>query len=100
VYSQPNAVGELKAATELIPSDAPVNADAGLAVWLANRHTINDFPDGLDSRSYVVIDREAVLSEPTDPEVRQAAISALSGSGRSVLFDDGRFEVWGPVGGD
>ena len=100
VYSQPNAVGELKAATELIPSDAPVNADAGLAVWLANRHTINDFPDRLDSRSYVVIDREAVLSEPTDPEVRQAAISALSGSGRSVLFDDGRFEVWGPVGGD
>jgi len=100
VYSQPNAVGELKTATELIPSDAPVNADAGLAVWLANRHTINDFPDRLDSRSYVVIDREAVFSEPADLKVRQAAISALSAGGRSVLFDDGRFQVWGPVGGD
>ncbi len=100
VYSQPNAVAELKMATELIPSDAPVSADAGLAVWLANRRTINEFPDRLDSRSYVVIDREAFLGEPTDPKVRQAAISALSSSGRGVLFDDGRFQVWGPVGGD
>jgi len=99
-YSQPNAVAELKRATELIPSDAPVNADAGLAVWLANRRSINDFPDGLGSRSYVVIDRLSFLSEPTDPKVRTAAISALLGSGRSVLFDDGRFQVWGPVGGD
>jgi hypothetical protein len=99
-YSQPNAVAELKRATEQVPSDAPVNADAGLAVWLANRRSINDFPDRLDSRSYVVIDRQSFLSEPTDPKARAAAISALLGSGRSVLFDDGRFQVWGPVGGD
>jgi hypothetical protein len=99
-YMQPNAVAELKRATALIPSDAPVNADAGLAVWLANRRSINDFPERLDSRAYVVIDRQSFLSEPTDPKVRQAAISALLGSGRGVLFDDGRFQVWGPVGGD
>ena len=100
VYSHPSAVTELRSATEMIPADAPVNADAGLAVWLANRHTINDFPDRLDTTSYVVIDREAYLSGPTDPKKRQAAIDALPDSGRSVLYDDSRFQVWGPVGGD
>ena len=99
-YSQPSAVAELRRATEMIPPDAPVNADAGLAVWLANRHTINDFPDKLDGTCYVVIDREAYISGPTDPKKRQAAIDALPDSGRSVLYDDSRFQVWGPVGGD
>jgi hypothetical protein len=100
VYSRPNAVAELRRATEMIPADAPVNADPGLAVWLANRHTINDFPDRLDARCYAVIDRQAYLSGPTKPKVRQAAIDSLPDSGRSVLFDDGRFQVWGPAGGD
>ena len=100
VYSRPNAVAQLRRATEMIPADARVNADAALAVWLANRHTINDFPDRLEARCYVVIDRQAYLSEPNHPEVRKAAIDALPDSGRSVLFDDGRFQVWGPVGGD
>jgi hypothetical protein len=100
VYSRPNAVAELRRATEMIPADAPVNADPALAVWLANRHTINDFPDRLDARCYAVIDRQAYLSGPTKPKVRQAAIDSLPDSGRSVLFDDGRFQVWGPAGGD
>lgn len=99
-YSQPNAVAELRIATDMIPADAPVNADAGLTVWLANRNTINDFPDMLASTSYVVIDREAYLNGQTAPNLRKAAIDALPDSGRSVLFDDGRFQVWGPVGGD
>jgi len=100
VYSRPNEVADLRKATEMIPADAPVNADPGLAVWLANRHTINDFPDMLDATCYVVIDREAYLSGPSHPKLRLAAIAALPDSGRSVLFDDGRFQVWGPVGGD
>jgi hypothetical protein len=100
VYSQPNAVAELRRATDMIPVDAPVNADAGLTVWLANRHSINDFPDAVAATSYVVIDRAAYLSGPTQPRARAAAIAALPDSGRSVLFDDGRFQVWGPVGGD
>jgi uncharacterized membrane protein len=100
VYSRPSAVAELRKATEMVPVDAPVNADPGLAVWLANRHTINDFPDMLDATNYIVIDREAYLSGPTHPNLRKAAIDALPDSGRSVLYDDGRFLVWGPVGGD
>ena len=100
LYSHPNNVAQLQAATAMIPADAPVNADDGLAVWLANRHTINDFPDRLDDTCYIVLDRQAYLSGPTHPEQRQAAIDALPTSGRMLLYDDGRFVVWSPVGGD
>lgn len=98
LYSRPNTVVELYIATSMIPADAPVNADDGLAVWLANRHTINDFPSHLDNSSYVVIDRNAYLSGPTDPVQRRQALDNLPGSNRRLLFDDGRFEVWSPVG--
>jgi hypothetical protein len=100
LYSHPNVVAELQAATAVIPADAPVQADDGLAVWLANRHTINDFPDKVAPADYIVIDRQAYLSGPTLPDERLAAIEALPTSGRTVLYDDGRFVVWSPAGGD
>ena len=98
LFSRPNAVAELQNATSMVPANAPVNADDALAVWLANRHTINDFPDRLDATCYVVIDRQAYIDGPTQPDLRNAAIAALPGGGRSLLYDDGRFEVWSPVG--
>jgi uncharacterized membrane protein len=98
LYLRPNTVAELQSATSIIPADAPVNADNGLAVWLANRHTINDFPDRLDATCYVVIDSIPYLSGPTNPAQRQAALDQLPGSGRRLLFDDGRFQVWSPIG--
>ena len=98
LFSRPNTVAELQTATSMIPANAPVNADDALAVWLANRHTINDFPDMLDGTCYVVIDRYAYLDGPTHPDLRQAAIAALPTSGRTLLYDDGRFQVWSPVG--
>ena len=82
----------------MIPANAPVNADDGLTVWLANRHTINDFPDHLDGSCYVVLDEDPYLSGPTNPQQRQDAINGLRSSGRRLLFDDGRFQVWSPVG--
>ena len=97
LYSRPNLVAELQTATGMIPADAPVNADDGLAVWLANRHTINDFPDHLDATCYVVLDHQAYLSGPTHPDQRNAAIATLPTSGRRLLYDDGRFQVWSPV---
>jgi uncharacterized membrane protein len=98
LYDRPNTVAELQAATAMIPANAPVNADNGLTVWLANRHTINDFPDRLDGTCYVVVDDNAYISGPTNPQQRQEAINALPSSGRRKLFDDGRFQVWSPVG--
>ncbi len=91
-------VAELQTATAMIPANAPVSADDGLAVWLANRHTINDFPDRLDGSCYVVLAYHAYLSGPTHPPQRLAEIAALATSGRRLLFDDGTFQVWSPIG--
>jgi uncharacterized membrane protein len=98
VYEKPNAVAQLQVAASVIPADAPVNADAGLDVWLANRPIINDFPDMLETSSYVVIDRDYYLGDTTDRAQRDAAAAALPTSGRRLLYDDGRFQVWSPVG--
>lgn len=86
LYARPNAVAQLQAAAAVIPGGAPVDADVGLEVWLANRPTIGDFPNMLDTSSYVVID------------LNKTAAEALASSGRRLLYDDGRFQVWSPVG--
>lgn len=96
VYAKPNAVAQLQAATQVIPPDAPVNADSGLDIWLANRHVINDYPDMLTSRCYVVIDRQYHLGSNTNSSRRQYAVLALQTSRRQLLYDDGRFQVWSP----
>src|SRR6266851_786251 len=98
LYSRPNSVAELQTATSVIPADAPVNADTALTIWLANRHTINDFPDKLDSSSYIVLDNNTYLGYTTNARVRQQTIDSLPTSGRRLLYDDGRFQVWSPVG--
>ncbi len=99
VYSRPNAVAQLQTAASVIPPNAPVNADAGLDVWLANRDVINDFPDMLAPSCYVVIDRQAYyFGSNTDPAAHKAALDALPTSGRHVIYDDGRFQVWSPIG--
>ena len=97
-YERSNSVAELRTATAMIPADAPANADAGLDVWLANRHQINDFPELLDGPSYVVIDEDYWLGANTNKYRRDAAASALASSGRRLLYDDGRFQVWSPAG--
>jgi uncharacterized membrane protein len=104
LYQHPDQVSALLKATAMIPADAPVSADNGLAVWLANRHKINDFPDMLEPSCYVVLQRDAYMQyvKPTDvvnPAKRQAAIERLASDGRRVLYDDGKFQVWSPVGG-
>ena len=98
LYDRPSAVAQLSRAAAVIPADAPVNADSALDVWLANRYQINDFPDMLDSASYVVIDEQAYVGGPTHPDQRKAQLHALPTSGRTLLYDDGRFQVWSPVG--
>ncbi len=98
LYDKPNAVTQLRSATAVVPPDSPVSADDGLAMWLANRHTINDFPDRLDGNSYVVIDSDPYVSGPTNLDRRNKAASALPASGRRLLYDDGRFQVYSPVG--
>jgi hypothetical protein len=98
-YSRPDVLAELRSATTTVPAGAPLSADASLTVWFANRPLINDFPDKLADDMYVVIDRNGFLSGPTHPDQRLAAVAQLPLSGRRLLSDDGRFQVWSPVGG-
>jgi len=58
------------AAGSMIPPDAPVSAGDGLAIWLANRHTITDFPNRFAASCYVVHDHEPYLNGPTHPDRR------------------------------
>jgi hypothetical protein len=51
----------------------------------------------------VVLQRDPYMqyNKPTDvvnPAKRQAAIDQLAPSGRRLLYDDGEFQVWSPVG--
>jgi len=97
LYTRPAAVARLLAATSVIPSDAPVYADDGAAVWLANRVEIETLPPQLDPAYYVVIDRED-WNHRDDPSQRAAVIAMMPATGRHLLVDDGRFEVWSPAG--
>jgi hypothetical protein len=97
-FGHSSAVAELQEATSVIPPGAPVDADAGLDVWLANRPEITDFPGKLDASSYIVIDRQHDQAVGSKPAARDAAVAALPNSGRELVYDDGRFQVWSPVG--
>jgi hypothetical protein len=87
------------AAAKVIPADAPVYADDGAAVWLANRRQIQVLPSELPPDRYIVIDRQDWAHRKQAATARADTIALLAASGRRLLFDDGRFQVWSPLGG-
>jgi hypothetical protein len=95
LYSRPAAADRLLAATSVIPPGAPVYADDGAAVWLTDRALIGQIPDQLDPDRYVVVDRQD-WSRRGDAAT-SAVIARMPASGRRLLADDGRFQVWSPA---
>lgn len=95
LYTQPQAAATLLLATRDIPPDAPVYADDGPAVWLTNRTLVQTIPDNPAPDRYVVIDRLDWLHHGALAGQETARMAA---SGRRLLVDDGRFQVWGPLG--
>jgi hypothetical protein len=68
-------------------------------VWLTDRTQIWILYDHPQPDRYVVIDRLA-WGHRGDPVANRAdAIALLSATGRRLLVDDGRFQVWSPAGG-
>jgi uncharacterized membrane protein len=99
LYERPPAVDRLLSTTAVIPPGAPVYADDGAAVWLTNRTQIWILYDHPQPDHYVVIDRLA-WGHRGDPVANRAdAIALMSATGRRLLVDDGRFQVWSPAGG-
>ena len=98
LYARPPAVDRLLAATSVIPNGAPVYADDGAAVWLADRTQIWILYDQPQADHYVVIDRQAWGHRGDRVADRADAIALMSATGRRLLVDDGRFQVWSPAG--
>jgi len=99
LYNQPSAADQLLAATSVIPAGAPVWADDGAAVWLSNRVHVGILYNNSGPDSYIVIDRDAYAYRGDPVAGRATVIAQMQQSGRRLLVDDGRFQVWGPVGG-
>jgi uncharacterized membrane protein len=98
LYNVADGQVELRQAEAFIPVGAPVAADDGVTPWLAARKHIEGFPSPDDGSFYVVLDRDASFEPASWAQTHEAAVAALSASGRRLLFDDGRFQVWSPVG--
>jgi uncharacterized membrane protein len=96
LYQRPPAAERLLAVTAVIPAGAPVYADDGAAVWLTDRAQIGILYDKPRPDRYLVIDREDWIHDPAT--ARADAIALMPATGRRLLVDDGRFQVWSPAG--
>ncbi len=98
---RPAAIDQARAAARSVPPDATLVADEGLVVPLAGRRSVrqltsrNYVPDD----AYVLFDRSPVLDGGWGAARRDPAVARLEAAHRAVLFDDGRFVLWGPRGG-
>jgi uncharacterized membrane protein len=88
----------LQSQLRALPPGAPVSADDGLGAEVAARPVLHVYPDAPGS-DYLLIDKQAVLHTYIDTELRDFQIAQLPASGRTLLHDDGRFQVWSPVRG-
>ncbi|MDQ3492823.1 MAG: DUF2079 domain-containing protein [Chloroflexota bacterium] len=97
-WNRPAAMARLLTATAIIPSDAPLSVDWGLAAPLANRSRIEVFPINSPD-TYVVVDGQPHVTGVLRWRHRQAWLDELAVSGRRLLVDDGRFRIWSPIDG-
>lgn len=96
-YSRPAALERLLAATAQVPSDAPVSVDWGVAAAFAARPRIELFPTA-SADVFVIVDREPYTTGLLRWRDRRAWLEGLERSGRRLLVDDGRFQLWSPIG--
>jgi len=97
-WNRPAAMTRLLTATAIIPADAPLAVDWGLAAPLANRPRIEVFPMNSPD-TYVIVDEQPYVTGLLRWRDRQAWLDELAVSGRRLLADDGRFRIWSPIDG-
>jgi hypothetical protein len=98
LYAQPPVVDRLLAATRVIPSGAPVYADDGTDVWLSDRTQIAQISEPLLPDRYVVVDLQDWTLRYEPGEAARHSSARMLATGRRLLADDGRFQVWSPAG--
>ena len=92
----PPVLGRLLACTASLPQTAPVAADDAVAAPLAARPVERPLTYGGPS-DWVVVDRVGAVPDYVNRQARARHLAALSGAGRRLYCDDGRFQLWGPV---
>ncbi len=98
LYARPPAADRLLAATRVIPPAAPVYADDGIDVWLADRTEIAQIPAVILPDRYVVVDLQDWTLRYDPGEAARHASTRMLATGRRLLVDNGRFQVWSPAG--
>jgi hypothetical protein len=83
----------------VIPPGAPVYADDGTDVWLTDRTKIAQIPVELEPDRYVVVDLQDWTLRDSAAEAGRHSSARMLATGRHLLVDDGRFQVWSPAGG-
>jgi uncharacterized membrane protein len=95
LYDRAPALAHLRSITSVIPASAAVSADDSVAVAVASRPELHLVPVASES-AYVVLERNGHTPGYVDVMGRDAMLAALPTSGRTLLVDDGRFQIWGP----
>jgi hypothetical protein len=96
---RPSSIDRLWTVGAAVPRDASLVADEGLLAPLAGRTSIGRLVGPPDPEAFVLLDRQAWFPTGLARTRHERAMKALPASGRPLLADDGRFVLYGPVGG-
>ncbi|MBA2265573.1 MAG: DUF2079 domain-containing protein [Chloroflexi bacterium] len=95
-WDRPSARDQLIRFAAQIPDDVVLAVDDGLAPPLASRVDIRLIPNS-SPEHWVLVDRLARDPGYFSWPRREVFVEELPVSGRPLLAEDGRFELWGPV---
>lgn len=88
---------DLRRFAQQVPAEVALSVDDGLAPPLASRSDISVIPREAPD-AWVLVDREARDPGYLSWARREAFVEELPASGRSLIAEAGRFELWGPIG--
>lgn len=92
-----SARGRLLACAATLPASAPVAADDAVAAALAARPVERPLTWARPA-DWVVVDRSGRVPAYVDGAARARVLAALPGERRTLVCDDGRFQLWAPAG--
>ncbi len=97
-WTRPSTIDRARTLADLVPSDATLAADWGLASAVASRPSLEVLADLTDD-AFLLLDRDPYVTGSFRWVDRAALVRALPTSGRRLIADDGRYMLWSPVGG-
>lgn len=95
---RPASIDRVRLITEGVPSSALLLTEEGIVAAVASRSSVGRLAASAVTRddAYVLADRMAWTPTRGTARRHDANLVSLASSTRPVLFDDGRFVLWGP----